>query len=80
MSGWFPWKTLSLLLLVATAAIIRYVIMITIMITIIITMIIIRADVERHGSLESSNIGQFLRDVGQYDRALLVSKVCVKPF
>ena len=72
MSGWFPWKTLSLLLLVATAAIIRYVIMITI----IITMIIIRADVERHGSLESCNIGQFLRDVGQYDRALLVSKVC----
>ena len=77
MSGWFPWKTLSLLLLVATAAIIRYVIMITIIITIIIiTMIIFRADVERHGSLESSNIGQFLRDVGQYDRALLVSKVC----
>ena len=76
MSGWFPWKTLSLLLLVATAAIIRYVIMITI----IITIIIIRTDVERHGNLESSNIGQFLRDVGQYDRALLVSKVCVKPF
>ena len=76
MSGWFPWKTLSLLLLVATAAIIRYVTMITI----IITIIIIRTDVERHGSLESSNIGQFLRDVGQYDRALLVSKVCVKPF
>ena len=76
MSGWFPWKTLSLLLLVATAAIIRYVIMITI----IITIIIIRTDVERHGNLESSNIGQFLRDVGQYDRALLVSKVCYKPF
>ena len=55
--SWFPWKTLSLLLLVGTAA-------------------IIRADIERHQDLERSNIGQFLQDFGQFDRALFISKVC----
>jgi len=53
--SWFPWKTLSLLLLVGTAA-------------------IIRADIERHEDLQRSNIGQFLGDIGQLDRAFYVSK------
>ena len=55
--SWFPWKTLSLLLLIGTAA-------------------IIRADIERHEDLQRSNIGQFLQDIGQFDRAFYVSKVC----
>ena len=54
--SWFPWKTLSLLLLIGTAA-------------------IIRADIERHEDLQRSNIGQFLGDIGQLDRAFYVSKV-----
>jgi len=53
--SWFPWKTLSLLLLIGTAA-------------------IIRADIERHEDLQRSNIGQFLGDIGQLDRAFYVSK------
>ena len=54
---WFPWKTLSVLLLVSTAA-------------------IINADLQRHGGkLKSSNVGQFLQDVGQYDRVMAVSQV-----
>jgi len=50
LMAWFPWKTLSFLLLVSTAA-------------------IINLDLERSGgSFSKSNTGQFLTDLGQYDR------------
>jgi len=52
--SWFPWKTLSLLLLIGTG-------------------LIIHADIDRHQDLERSNIGQFLQDIGQFDRALSIS-------
>merc|ERR1712079_849125 len=59
---WFPWKTLSVLLLVSTAA-------------------IINADLQRHGGkLGSSNVGQFLQDVGQYDRVMAVSQAMVENY
>ena len=54
--SWFPWKTLSLLLLIGTG-------------------LIIHADIDRHQDLERSNIGQFLQDIGQFDRALSISWV-----
>ena len=55
--SWFPWKTLSLLLLVSTAA-------------------IINADIQKHGGkLNGSSVGQFLQDIGQYDRVLVLSQV-----
>merc|ERR1719232_1832136 len=57
--SWFPWKTLSLLLLVSTAA-------------------IINADIQKHGGkLNGSSVGQFLQDIGQYDRVLVLSQVVV---
>jgi len=59
--SWFPWKTLSLLLLVGTAT-------------------IIRADIEKHQDLERSNIGQFLQDIGQFDRALFISKTVTRGY
>jgi len=50
--AWFPWKTLSLLLLIGTAA-------------------IINLDMERSGgSFKASNTGQFLSDLGQYERVM----------
>jgi len=50
--AWFPWKTLSLLLLIGTAA-------------------IINLDMERSGgSFKASNSGQFLSDLGQYERVM----------
>jgi len=50
--AWFPWKTLSFLLLVFTAA-------------------LVNLDVERAGGqFSKSNTGHFLRDLGQYDRAV----------
>jgi hypothetical protein len=50
--AWFPWKTLSFLLLIGTAA-------------------IINLDVQRSGgSFKTSNTGQLLTDLGQYDRAV----------
>jgi len=52
--AWFPWKTLSFLLLIATAA-------------------IINLDVERSGSFKSSSTGQFLVDIGQYERVVASS-------
>ena len=53
----FPWKTLSFLLLLSTAA-------------------IISADIEKAGGrFSSSNMGQFLTDIGQYERVTLVSQV-----
>ena len=55
--SWFPWKSVTLLLLVSTAA-------------------IINADLEKHGGrLERSSVGQFLLDIGQYDRVLMLSQV-----
>ena len=60
--SWFPWKTLSLLLLVSTAA-------------------IINADIQKHGGkLNGSSVGQFLQDIGQYDRVLVLSQVYHKHF
>merc|ERR1719348_2581750 len=57
--SWFPWKTLSLLLLVSTAA-------------------IINADIQKHGGkLNGSSVGQFLQDIGQYDRVLVLSQAVV---
>merc|ERR1712013_392857 len=50
-SSWFPWKTLSFLLLISTAA-------------------IINLDCQKHGSFSKSSTGQFLRDIGQYDRVI----------
>jgi len=50
--AWFPWKTISLLLLIGTAA-------------------IINLDMERSGgSFKASNTGQFLSDLGQYERVM----------
>jgi len=50
--AWFPWKTLSLLLLIGTAA-------------------IINLDMERSGgSFKASNTGQFISDLGQYERVM----------
>jgi len=49
--SWFPWKTLSFLLLISTAA-------------------IINLDCQKHGSFSKSNTGQFLQDIGQYDRVI----------
>jgi len=49
--AWFPWKTLSFLLLIATAA-------------------IINIDVNKHGNFKRSNTGQFMKDIGQYDRTM----------
>jgi len=50
--AWFPWKTISFLLLVSSAA-------------------IINLDIERvGGNFGKSNTGQFLKDVGQYERVL----------
>merc|ERR1711936_863786 len=50
--AWFPWKTLSLLLLIGTAA-------------------IINLDMNRSGgSFKASNTGQFLSDLGQYERVM----------
>merc|ERR1712123_61880 len=49
---WFPWKTLSFLLLISTAA-------------------IINLDCQKHGNFSKSSTGQFLRDIGQYDRVLI---------
>lgn len=55
--SWFPWKTLSFLLLFSTAA-------------------IISADIEAAGGkFSTSNMGQFLSDIGQYDRVTLVSQM-----
>jgi len=55
--SWFPWKTLSFLLLLATSA-------------------IICADIEKAGGrFSSSNMGQFLSDIGQYDRVTLVTGI-----
>jgi len=55
--SWFPWKTLSFLLLLSTAA-------------------IISADIEKAGGrFSSSNMGQFLTDIGQYERVTLVSQM-----
>jgi len=48
---WFPWKTLSFLLLISTAA-------------------IINLDCQKHGSFSKSSTGQFLRDIGQYERVV----------
>jgi len=48
---WFPWKTLSFLLLISTAA-------------------IINLDCQKHGNFSKSSTGQFLRDIGQYNRVL----------
>ena len=48
---WFPWKTLSFLLLISTAA-------------------IINLDCQKNGGFSKSNCGQFLRDIGQYERVL----------
>ena len=60
--SWFPWKTLSLLLLVSTAA-------------------IINADIQKHGGkLNGSSVGQFLQDIGQYDRVLVLSQVSLTKF
>lgn len=54
--SWFPWKTLSFLLLVSTTA-------------------IISADIEKAGGkFSSSSMGQFLSDVGQYDRVAHISQ------
>jgi len=50
--AWFPWKTLSFLLLISTAA-------------------IINMDIERSGgSFKKCNTGQFLSDIGQYERVV----------
>merc|ERR1711970_866872 len=49
--SWVPWKTLSFLLLISTAA-------------------IINLDCQKHGSFSKSNTGQFLHDIGQYDRVI----------
>eukprot|EP00092_Neocalanus_flemingeri_P036346 GFUD01039569.1.p1 GENE.GFUD01039569.1~~GFUD01039569.1.p1 ORF type:complete len:658 (+),score=187.25 GFUD01039569.1:206-2179(+) len=48
---WFPWKTLSFLLLISTAS-------------------IINLDCQKHGSFSLSSTGQFLRDIGQFDRVV----------
>lgn len=48
---WFPWKTISFLLLICTAA-------------------IINLDCQKHGSFSVSSTGQFLRDIGQYERVI----------
>jgi len=50
--SWFPWKTLSFLLLISTAA-------------------IINLDCQKHGSFSKSSTGQFLRDIGQYERVMV---------
>jgi len=50
-ASWFPWKTMSLILMIATTA-------------------IINIDCQKHGGFPKSNIGVFLRDVGQYDRVM----------
>lgn len=55
---WFPWKTLSFLLLISTAA-------------------IINLDCQKHGNFSKSSTGQFLRDIGQYDRVLTGYQVVV---
>jgi len=53
--AWFPWKTISFLLLISTAA-------------------IINLDLERSGGkFKGSNTGQFLADIGQYDRVVASS-------
>ena len=53
--AWFPWKTLSFLLLIGTAA-------------------IINLDVNRSGgSFKTSNTGQLLTDLGQYERVVSAS-------
>jgi len=54
-AAWFPWKTISFLLLISTAA-------------------IINLDLERSGGkFKASNTGQFLSDIGQYDRVVASS-------
>lgn len=53
--AWFPWKTISFLLLISTAA-------------------IINLDLERSGgNFKDSNTGQFLSDIGQYERVVASS-------
>lgn len=49
--AWFPWKTMSFLLLIATIG-------------------IINVDVNKHGSFKGSCTGQFLSDIGCYERAV----------
>lgn len=58
--AWFPWKTLSFLLLIFTAA-------------------IINLDLERAGgSFSDSSTGQFLTDLGQYDRVWAGYQWCLQ--
>jgi len=49
--AWFPWKTMSFVLLIATIG-------------------IVNIDVNKHGSFQGSSTGQFLSDIGCYERSV----------
>jgi len=49
--AWFPWKTMSFILLIATIG-------------------IVNVDVNKHGGFQGSSTGQFLSDIGCYERSV----------